>query len=71
MVLVSHQLPVCDAPGALEGRRLWHRPDRRQCALASVTSLVFDDTPAAMRSAFVRYCEPNGPGTNKQGSVGA
>lgn len=41
-VIVSHQLPVVCGRRAAEGRRLWHRPDRRQCALASLTSLVFE-----------------------------
>lgn len=41
-VIVSHQLPVVIARRSAEGRRLWHRPDRRQCSLASVTSLVFE-----------------------------
>ena len=54
-----------------EGRPLWHRPDRRQCALASVTSLVFVGSAQAQRLAYVRYCEPNGPGVTKQGAVGA
>jgi broad specificity phosphatase PhoE len=67
VVLVSHQLPVFVTRRKAEGRQLWHRPDRRQCALASVTSLVFEGD----RLAVVRYCEPNGPGNTKQGSVGA
>ena len=71
VVLVSHQLPVFVARRSAERRPMWHRPDRRQCALASVTSLVFDETPDGDQLAYVRYCEPNGPGTNKQGSVGA
>ncbi len=71
VVLVSHQLPVFVTRRAAEGRPMWHRPDRRQCALASVTSLVYDDTSGGDRLAYVRYCEPNGPGINKQGSVGA
>jgi broad specificity phosphatase PhoE len=71
VVLVSHQLPVFVTRRAAEGRPMWHRPDRRQCALASVTSLVYDTTPGGERLAYVRYCEPNGHGTNKQGSVGA
>jgi broad specificity phosphatase PhoE len=40
-VLVSHQLPIWTLRRYLEGRRLWHNPARRQCALASVTSLTF------------------------------
>jgi broad specificity phosphatase PhoE len=71
VVLVSHQLPVFVTRRAAEGRPMWHRPDRRQCALGSVTSLVFDDTPGDGQPTYVRYCEPNGPGINKQGSVGA
>jgi broad specificity phosphatase PhoE len=66
-VLVSHQLPVFVTRRAAEGRPMWHRPDRRQCALASVTSLVYEDNELA----YVRYCEPNGPGVKAQGSVGA
>jgi broad specificity phosphatase PhoE len=71
VVLVSHQLPVFVTRRAAEGRPMWHRPDRRQCALASVTSLVYDETSSGDQLAYVRYCEPNGPGINKQGSVGA
>jgi broad specificity phosphatase PhoE len=41
-VLVSHQLPIWVARRAVEGLRLWHRPDRRECALASITSLVYE-----------------------------
>jgi broad specificity phosphatase PhoE len=70
-VLVSHQLPVFVTRRTAEQRPLWHRPDRRQCALASVTSLVFEETGDGEKLAFVRYCEPNGPGINKQGTVGA
>jgi broad specificity phosphatase PhoE len=67
VVLVSHQLPVFVMRRSAEGRPMWHRPDRRQCALASVTSLVYDDDELA----YVRYCEPNGPGVKAPGSVGA
>jgi broad specificity phosphatase PhoE len=71
VALVSHQLPVFVTRRALEGRPLWHRPDRRQCALGSVTSLVYDSAPGGDRLAYVRYCEPSGAGTTRQGSVGA
>jgi broad specificity phosphatase PhoE len=67
VVLVSHQLPVFVTRRAAEGRPMWHRPDRRQCALASVTSLIYEGDELA----YVRYCEPNGPGVKAQGSVGA
>lgn len=42
-VLVSHQLPIWVARLAAENRRLWHDPRSRQCTLASLTSLTFDD----------------------------
>jgi broad specificity phosphatase PhoE len=71
-VLVSHQLPIYVARRAAEGRRLWHRPDRRQCALASVTSLVFaEDSSGGRELIRVDYTQPNGPGTKAKGSVGA
>jgi len=55
-VLVSHQLPIWVTRRALEGRRLWHRPDRRQCALASLTSLVYVDDAVIS----IEYTEPAG-----------
>ena len=55
-VLVSHQLPIEVTRRRLEGRQLWHRPDRRRCALASITSLVYDDD----RLIRVDYAEPAG-----------
>lgn len=62
-VCVSHQLPIWVARRAIEGRRLWHRPDRRQCGLASVTSFVYDgDTIVA-----VRYTEPAGAASRRPG----
>lgn len=42
-VCVSHQLPICVVIRQLAGQRLWHDPRRRQCSLASLTSLVFAD----------------------------
>ncbi|GAB09653.1 putative phosphoglycerate mutase family protein [Gordonia araii NBRC 100433] len=42
VVCVSHQLPVYTLRRFLEGQRLWHDPRRRQCSLASVTSLIYD-----------------------------
>jgi broad specificity phosphatase PhoE len=55
-VLVSHQLPIWVARRAAEGRRLWHRPDRRECALASITSIVYNGTTIVR----VDYTEPAG-----------
>lgn len=40
-VLVSHQLPVWTLRRFLQGQRLWHDPRHRQCALASLTSLIY------------------------------
>ena len=40
-MIVSHQLPVWTVRAKLEGRRLWHDPRKRECALASLTSLVY------------------------------
>jgi broad specificity phosphatase PhoE len=56
-VCVSHQLPIWVARRSAEGRRLWHDPRRRQCALGSVTSLRY----AHGRLAGVSYAEPSGP----------
>jgi broad specificity phosphatase PhoE len=55
-VCVSHQLPVWTLRMALEGKRLWHDPRKRQCNLASVTSFVYDGD----RLVDVRYSEPAG-----------
>lgn len=40
--IVSHQLPVWIARCTVEERRFFHDPRKRQCNLASVTSLTFD-----------------------------
>lgn len=67
-LIVSHQLPVWIARRAYESARFAHDPRKRQCALASVTSIEFsDDTfmglvyrepaghliPEALRGKFV------------------
>jgi len=62
-VCVSHQLPVWTARRAAEGRRLWHRPDRRQCGLASLTSLTFEGD--VLRT--VTYSEPAGEAGRRAG----
>jgi broad specificity phosphatase PhoE len=56
-VCVSHQLPIWTLRRYLEGRRLWHHPRWRQCSLASLTSVVFDDE----QFVEIAYCEPVGP----------
>lgn len=55
-VCVSHQLPIWMMRCAAEGRRLWHDPRQRECALASVTSLHFTDELLTR----VEYAEPCG-----------
>jgi len=40
-VLVSHQLPIWTARNALMARRLWHDPRKRECRLASLTTLTY------------------------------
>ncbi len=42
-LIVSHQLPIWVLRLSVEGRRLWHHPGRRECALASLTTLTYDD----------------------------
>jgi broad specificity phosphatase PhoE len=66
-VLVSHQLPIWTVRRFLEGRRLWHRPDRRQCGLASLTSLSFDGD----RLVSITYAEPAGPAARRPAVPGA
>lgn len=39
-VILSHQLPIWMARSHYEGRRLAHDPRRRECTLASVTTLT-------------------------------
>jgi len=55
-VLVSHQLPIWTLRLHLEGRRYVHDPRRRQCGLASVTSVSYDDD----RMTGISYAEPAG-----------
>jgi broad specificity phosphatase PhoE len=40
-LVVSHQLPIWIVRSYLEGRRLAHDPRRRQCSLASLTSITY------------------------------
>lgn len=53
-LIVSHQLPIWIVRSRLEGRRLFHDPRRRQCGLASLTSLTYDGD----RLLAVTYVEP-------------
>ena len=56
-VLVSHQLPIWTVRRYLERRRLWHDPRRRQCGLASLTTLRYEDD----QLITIDYSEPGGP----------
>jgi len=60
-VCVSHQLPIVCLRRHAEGKRLWHDPRRRQCSLASLTSLTFDGD----RVVGVSYAEPAGATPNR------
>jgi len=40
-VCVTHQLPIWVTRRAAEGRRLWHNPAMRECALGSVTTFTY------------------------------
>ena len=62
-VCVSHQLPIWTLRRLVEGRRLWHRPDHRQCGLASLTSLTWVDG----RLDRVTYSEPAGEASRRPG----
>lgn len=54
VVCVSHQLPVWTLRLHLTGRRLWHDPRRRECDLASLTTLVYQGD----RLVDVEYSRP-------------
>ena len=53
---VSHQLPIWTARRNFEGQHMWHDPRKRQCGLASLTTLDFDGDELVA----VRYSEPAG-----------
>jgi broad specificity phosphatase PhoE len=55
-VIVSHQLPVWTARRMYEQKRYAHDPRNRQCTLASLTSLTFEDD----RFTGLVYSEPAG-----------
>ena len=59
-VCVSHQLPIVCLRRYVQGNKLWHDPRKRQCSLASITSLVFADD----RVVRVDYVEPIGSTPN-------
>lgn len=53
-LIVAHQLPIWSARSALEGWPLAHDPRKRQCSLASLTSISITDG----RISGVDYSEP-------------
>ena len=53
-LVVSHQLPIWVLRQQLEGRRLWHDPRRRECSVASLTSIHWTDA----RLTGITYSEP-------------
>ncbi|GAB3054197.1 histidine phosphatase family protein [Intrasporangium mesophilum] len=53
-VIVSHQLPVWTVRNKLMGRRLWHDPRKRECTLASLTSLTYEGAELSS----IAYSEP-------------
>ena len=63
VVCVSHQLPIWTLRRYVEGRRLWHHPGHRQCGLASLTSLTWEDD----RLLHVTYSEPAGEASRRPG----
>jgi broad specificity phosphatase PhoE len=58
VVCVSHQLAIWMARRAAEGRRLWHHPGHRECALGSVTSFTY----TGGELSGISYAEPAGSG---------
>lgn len=54
-ICVSHQLPIWILRSAIEGRHLIHDPRKRECTLASVTSIHFDDDNVI---SGISYSEP-------------
>lgn len=69
-LLVSHQLPIWTVRSYVQGRRLWHDPRCRECALASVTGFRYDGE----RIVDVWYTEPAGdllPGRDGRFVAGA
>lgn len=60
-VCVTHQLPIWVTRRLAEGHRLWHLPNRRQCALCSITSFTY----AGDEITGVSYAEPAGSGRHQ------
>ena len=56
-IIVSHQLPIWILRSAIEGRKFLHDPRKRECSLASVTTINFDDEGMIVGTS---YTEPAG-----------
>lgn len=56
-ICISHQLPIWILRSAIEGRPMLHDPRKRECSLASVTTIHFDDEDMI---SGVSYHEPAG-----------
>lgn len=54
IVIVSHQLPIWVTRQWLSGKKLWHDPRKRECSLASLTTLTY--VQGSLRS--IDYSEP-------------
>lgn len=54
-VIVSHQLPVYTLRLHYEGKSFFHDPRKRECALASLTSIVYEGDAVAQ----IKYSEPS------------
>jgi len=70
---VSHQLPIWTARSFATGRRLWHDPRKRQCALASLTSFTYagDDLVSVSYLEPARDLLPKPVATGKKFAAGA
>ena len=56
-ICISHQLPIWILRSAIEGRPMLHDPRKRECSLASVTTIHFDDEDMI---SGIGYSEPAG-----------
>ena len=56
-ICISHQLPIWILRSAIEGRPMLHDPRKRECSLASVTTIHFDDEDMI---SGISYTEPAG-----------
>ena len=54
-ICISHQLPIWILRSVIENRRLLHDPRKRECSLASVTSVHLDDDGLI---SGISYSEP-------------